>query len=307
MPARGQEKSDAERTVYALERRFATPVPKVHDRDELNRHLLHCCLKERARVVRGRSESIGQMFQTEKANAVELPSRPFDACLQQIRQVDKYQTVLFEEVRYSVPRQVAFECVTVKAYMDAIVIVHKGVVVARHHRSRTPGDQVLEPTHYLATLGRKPAYLDETRLFTGWQLPAAFVRLREKFRQLYGDRTGTRHYIRVLQLLASHSVELVLRAIEACEARQMLTAEIITGKLESFRASASVDAPAPHTSDSSVIPHVHVPPPDLRRFDQLLVHHSSQGEKDHVRDAIEAQPQDAEAADHAGRAHAAVT
>lgn len=28
MPARGQEKSDVERTVYALERRFATPVPK---------------------------------------------------------------------------------------------------------------------------------------------------------------------------------------------------------------------------------------------------------------------------------------
>ena len=190
MRARGQEKSDAERTVYALERRFATPVPKVQDREELNRHLLRWTPpKERDRVVRGRSESIGEMFQTEKAHAVELPSRPFDACVQQIRQVDKYQTVLFEEVRYSVPRQVAFECATVKAYMDQIVIVHKGVVVARHRRSRTPGDQVLEPTHYLATLGRKPAYLDKTRLFASWQLPAAFMRLREKFRQLYGDRS----------------------------------------------------------------------------------------------------------------------
>ena len=191
--------------------RFA-PVPKVKDREELNRHLLRCCLKERNRVVRGRSQSIGEMFQTEQAQAVPLPHRPFDACLQHIRQVDKYQTVLFEEVRYSVPRQVAFEP--------------------------------------------------------------------------------------------------VVRAIEACQARQMLTAEIIAGKLESFRRSASegasVDAAASDSSVPSMIPHVHVPPPDLRRFDQLLVHHRLQGDQDHVRDVIEAQPQDAEAADHAGRAHAAV-
>ncbi|MGE5608247.1 MAG: IS21 family transposase [Bacillota bacterium] len=60
MPARGQEKSDVERTVYALERRFATPVPQVKDVDALNRHLLECCLKERERTVRGRSQTIGR-------------------------------------------------------------------------------------------------------------------------------------------------------------------------------------------------------------------------------------------------------
>jgi hypothetical protein len=118
----------------------------------------------------------------------------------------------------------------------------------------------------------------------------------------------------VLQLLSSHPIEPVVRAIEACEARQMLTAEIIAGKLESFRASTpegqvlstSVDARASDSSIPSMIPHVHVPPPDLRRFDQLLVHHSLQGDQDHVGDVIEAQPQDAAPADHAGRAHAAV-
>ena len=303
MPARGQEKSDAERTVFALERRFATPVPKVKDRDELNRHLLLCCLKERERVVRGRKESIGAMFEAEKAHALELPSRPFDACIQHIRQVDKYQTVQFEEVRYSLPRQIAFECVTVKAYLDEIVIVHKGAVVARHRRSRTCGDQVLEPTHYLTALGRKPAYLDKTRLFAGWKLPGVFTRLRGRFEQQFGARTGTRHYIRVLQLLCSHPMEVLVRAIEACEARQMLSAEIIAGKLESFRAAPSSASAMP--VDSQPIPHVHVPPPDLRRFDQLLVHHSSQGESD-VRDVIEAQPQDAEIADDAQRACASL-
>ena len=36
MPARGNEKPDAESTVKAVQRRFATPVPRVADLDELN-------------------------------------------------------------------------------------------------------------------------------------------------------------------------------------------------------------------------------------------------------------------------------
>lgn len=36
MPAKGQEKSDAERSVYALQRRFGTPVPAVANDEELN-------------------------------------------------------------------------------------------------------------------------------------------------------------------------------------------------------------------------------------------------------------------------------
>lgn len=328
MPAKGQEKSDVEQSVFALERRFATPVPSMNDIDELNRHLLSCCLKERDRVVRGRSESIGVMFEKEKSQALELPKHPFDACIQQVRQVDKYQTVLFEEVRYSVPRTIAFEPVTLKAYLNQIVIVHKGAVVARHSRSRVAGEQVLEPMHYLSVLGRKPAYLDRTKLFVNWKLPATFARLRTALEQKHGPRTGARHYIRVLQLLASHRLDEVESAIVACEHRRTLSAEIIAGKLSalskrspgtSSTGTMSIDTASSTTSitTSHSIPLVHVPPPDLRRFDQLLIHQreesshrsaessSTEGESD-VRDVIEAQPQDAEAADDAGRTHAAV-
>jgi transposase len=296
LPKKGQEKSDVERTVFALQRRFATPVPAVKDDGELNRHLLSCCLKERERTVAGRSESIGVMFEQEQRAATSLPVRPFDCGMPFIRQADKYQTVLFEEVRYSVPRHVAFEPVTVKAYLDQVVLVHKGQVVARHRRSRTAGDQVLEPLHFLSVLGRKPAYLEQTRLFKELMLPAAFTHLRAKFAALYGARTGTRHYIRVLQLLACHPMERVVNAIVTCQHRAMLTAEIIAGKLQSSHLVASPSCSSP---DWSITTQVHVPPPDLRRFDQLLIHHSSEGESD-VGDVIEAQPQDAAFADDAG-------
>lgn len=52
------------------------------------------------------------MFEQERLAAEELPVHPFDACIQYSRQADKYQTVLFEDVRYSVPRSVAFAPVT---------------------------------------------------------------------------------------------------------------------------------------------------------------------------------------------------
>lgn len=300
LPGRGQEKGDVERTVFALQRRFATPVPSVKDVGELNRHLLGCCLRERQRTVSGRRETIGQMFEEERRHAVDLPARPFDPAIQHIRQADKYQTVLFEDVRYSVPRQVAFEPVTVKAYLDQVTIVHKGQVVARHRRSRTAGEQVLEPTHFLAALERKPAYLEKTKLFKELKLPAAFAQLRERFTKELGDRAGTRHYIRVLQLLGRHSAEQVAATIEACLARQMVRAEFVEQKL------AEADPQDPSV-DHSIVHRVSVPPPDLRRFDQLLTFHASiQGEPHDDGDVVEAQSQSAQAAHDAGGVREAV-
>lgn len=302
MPARGQEKGDVERTVFALQRRFATPVPQVADLDALNRHLLGCCLKERDRTVSGQTQTIGQMFEQERHQAEELPAHPFDAAIQYSRQSDKYQTVLFEDVRYSVPRPVAFQPVTIKAYPERITIIHKGQVVARHRRSRIAGDQVLEPTHFLAALQRKPAYLDHTKLFKELHLPACFDLLRARLNRELGDRTGTRHYIRVLQLLGRHSARQVGLAIDACLCRQTPRAEFIEEKLRSTAHPPVDPTPAAVLVDPALAQSVNVPPPDLRRFDQLLNSIYSQGDCD-VRpqcDAAEEQPQDTPAADDAG-------
>ena len=107
-----------------------------------------------------------------------LPSRPFDPCVLQPAQVDKYQTVHFDRNRYSVPRLWAFRAVTVKGYVDQVVIVAEDQVIARHPRCYERGQQILDPLHYLAVLGRKPAALDHTNVFRHWELPAIFDELR---------------------------------------------------------------------------------------------------------------------------------
>ena len=294
MPAKGQEKSDVERTVFALQRRFATPVPQLQDMDQLNRHLLRCCLKERQRTVRGRQETIGQMFQQDLAAAAPLPPRPFDTAVVHQRQADKYQCVTFEDVRYSVPRQVAFSPVTVKAYLDQVVLVHNGKVVARHQRCLKAGEHVLDPQHFLKVLERKPAYLEKTRLFAELKLPAAFAELRRQLEGEWGQREGKRQYIQTLQLLGIYDQERLTAAIEASLGARQLRACAIRLRLESE---------AGGSGEVNHLVSVDVPLPDLGRFNQLLSGpHYMTKEKTDVPDkdvTTGTEPQDAEAADGA--------
>ena len=216
MPARGNEKPYVENRVKNLQRRWATPVPKVQDLAELNVHLRACCEADLTRVATGQSETIGVRFEQDRAAATALPNHRFDDCISEPRKVDKYQTVAFDNNRYSVPRSFAFSAATVKAYTDRIEVVASGQVVARHPRSYATGEHILDPLHYLSVLGRKPAYLDHTSVFKGWKLPAVFGELRDHLEQKQGMHRGSRQFIRVLQLLATHPLNRVVDAVESC-------------------------------------------------------------------------------------------
>jgi transposase len=96
MPARGNEKPHAETRVRVLQQQWATPVPQAADLSALNVHLRQCCLREVQRTVQGYDETIGQRFEHDRACALALPRHAFDACIVQAAQVDKYQTVRFD-------------------------------------------------------------------------------------------------------------------------------------------------------------------------------------------------------------------
>ena len=74
MPARGNEKPDAESTVKAVQRRFSTPVPRMTDLDELNRHFRGGCQADRERTVQSLSRPfvIGTRFAEERVAAAPL-------------------------------------------------------------------------------------------------------------------------------------------------------------------------------------------------------------------------------------------
>ena len=199
MPARGNEKPDAEGTVKAVQKRFATPVPRVADLDQLNASLRPWCEAERGRVVRSLAGPfpIGDRLAEDLASASHLPRDRFEACvIHPAVAVDMYQTVVFDGNRYSVPRPFAFGLVTVKGFVDRVAIVSGGQVVATHARSLEKSRMILDPLHFLAALDRKPGSLDHTPVFRDWGLPACFADFRGRLERQHGPSAGARQYAR---------------------------------------------------------------------------------------------------------------
>src|SRR5262249_17706210 len=266
--------------------------------DALNAHLVRCCLAERACASGDQPETVGLRFERDQAAALAVPAHRFDACVLHSGQVDKYQTVRFDGNAYSVPRRWAFRPVTVKGYVDRIEVVADGQVVARHARCYGKGERVLDPLHYLVTLEHKPAALDHAPVYRDWQLPPAFPALRQALEQKLGPRTGARHFIRVLQLLAQHPIARVEEAIRACGHRGVTDAAATRAAVERLPAHGPV--PAALTPG---VPALTLPPPDLTHFNRLLTPTRKGGDADDATDgpAAAGQPEAPEAADHAGR------
>jgi transposase len=271
LPARGNEKPYAENRVKRLQRRWSTPVPRVRDLDALNAYLRECCLKDRQRRSGARVGTIAERFQEDRAAAAALPRQRFDPCLLKPAKVDKYQLVRFDGVCYSVPRRCAFGSATVKAYTDRIEVVVGDQVVATHRRSYEAGEQILDPLHYLVTLGRRPAALDHSAVYRHWKLPSVFERFRAQLEARHGPRAGVRHYVRILQLLGEHPVARVQRALEECCVPAELDAERIVRRTRQLAAKHE-EPPVPESLGvgRQELFQVRVPSVDLTHFDRFL-------------------------------------
>jgi transposase len=269
MPARGNEKPYVEHSVYDLQRDWATPVPRMQDMAELNMYLRSCAMAKRDHVMAGKTQTIGELFEQDKQAALPLPPHPFDPFVPEAAKVDKYQTVRFDTNRYSVPRRWAFETVTVKAYVDRVDVVSDAGGIARHPRSYARGEWIVEPRHYLAILGRRPAALDHSFVFDRWELPACFDQLRAAFEERDGPEAGARQYVRVLQLLAEYPVKVVQEAIVQGRTKAAVNADHIIatvrriGDCRTARGEDKTGGVAP----GGVLA---IPVPKLDHFDLLL-------------------------------------
>lgn len=215
--------------------------------------------------------TIGDVLKFDLQQSAALPRHAFEACVRQPVMVDKYQMVRFDNVGYSVPRQVAFKAVTVKGFVHRVDVTHEDRVVATHVRSYAGGSEILDPRHYLTTLSRRPAALDHSNVYRDWLLPEAFADLRSRLEQRHGVRSGVRHFVRVLQLLGDHSVAQVTTAIEQLRGSSGADVDHIIRRVESS-SSRSHDSPPTdlHGLVRSDVTNVKVPSPGLSHFDSLL-------------------------------------
>jgi hypothetical protein len=261
-----------------VQKRFATPVPRVANLDELNALFRKRCETERDRVVQSLFGpfTIKDRLAEDLAVAAPLPKHRFDPCVSKPAvAVDKYQSVAFDGNRYSVPRAFAFQMVTVKGYVAKVVIVASGQIVAIHERSLAKQKMILDPLHYLATLARKPGALDHSPVFRDWKLPACFGEMRTELERIHGGMSGSRKFVRVLQLLGEHPMTRVTRAIEACQRDHLFSAEAVIQRTQSLALIETTKREGAMSAETLAVPRIDVPLPNLSRFDQLLCNPAS--------------------------------
>jgi hypothetical protein len=99
----------------------------------------------------------------------------------------------------------------VKGFVDQVVILCGGAVVARHKRAYGAGEFVADPLHYLALIETKPNALDQAAALQGWDLPEVFQHLRHLLEARMGNR-GKREFIQVLRLMEAMPQALVTAA-----------------------------------------------------------------------------------------------
>lgn len=214
-PGEGHEKGGVENGIGYAQRNLFVPLIKASNWDEVNAQLLVRCQAEDTRIVRGQSQTIGEMFAQEQALLLPLPPHPFRCCATTEVTLNGYGQVTYETNRYSVPVQQARKHLTLRAYPFEIEILDGASIIARHARCYGREQEVFDPLHYLPLLEQRPGAFEDARpmqmLRQTW--PAVYERALTVCRQ--PDTGGIRELVRILRLLEEFPAAQVEAALEA--------------------------------------------------------------------------------------------
>jgi len=112
-------------------------------------------------------KSAGGLLEEERPYLLPLQSERLAACRRRSTFVDSHSLVRADNGRYSVPVERSYHPCMIEVFVDKIRIFCDRQLVAVHRRCYIPGQFILEPTHYLKLLQRKPGSLDNARAFKG--------------------------------------------------------------------------------------------------------------------------------------------
>ncbi len=132
-PGEGHEKGGIEGEGGYFRRNHLVPVPCVADLDAFNALLLTACRADEARILAGRSETIGAAMAVERGHLLSRVTEGFDLAEVMFPLTDKQGCVTVKTNFYSVPVR-AGSRVEARVHPLHIEIWHAGRLVARHER-----------------------------------------------------------------------------------------------------------------------------------------------------------------------------
>jgi transposase len=215
-PGEGHEKGGVEGEAGYFRRNHWVPLPRAADLDALNAQLLAGCRADEARVIHGRTQTVGEAVTIEHASLRPLAAERFDLQEVSFPTVDGARCVRVKTNPYSVPAAVG-TCVEAKLGSAHVELWAAGQCLARHERSYVRFAPVLELEHYLDVLERKPGALAgstplaQCRARGLW--PASYDALWAHLIGRHGKQAGTRQMIGVLQLARTYGAAALQRTV----------------------------------------------------------------------------------------------
>ncbi len=211
-PGKGNDKGKVEGLVKYSRSNFMVPIPEAASYDDLNAMLATRCRARQGDHAGRHATTIGERLVADTATLRDLPPVALEPCEKRSGRVSSTALVRYRCNDYSVPTRYGFQDVMVKGFVDEVVILCAGKVVARHPRCYAEGVFVSNPLHYLALIEMKPNALDQAAALQGWELPEVFQRLRHLLEARMGNR-GKREFIQVLRLLEAMPKDVVTFAV----------------------------------------------------------------------------------------------
>ena len=202
-PGEGHEKGGVEGEVGYFRRNHLVPVPAVADLDALNVLLLDGCRADEARVLDGRTQSVGAAMADERAHLLPRAVEGYALAETLFGVVDKQGCVTVKTNFYSAPLK-AGSRVEVRLYPLHVEIWHGGHAIARHERNHGRRQHVLDLEHYLDVLSHKPGAMAGSKPLAQWRAagrwPACYDELWDRLRARHGKQDGTRAMVAVVRM-----------------------------------------------------------------------------------------------------------
>jgi len=270
-PGQGHEKGGVEHSVGFGRRNFLVPIPKVASFAELNTLLLVECLKDDERRVDGQPVSIGAAWELEKPALRVLPAKDYKCCVSRPVCLTPYSQVEFESNRYSVPTDKVHPHLVLKAYAFRVDILYLDDVVASHARCYGHEQDVFDPLHYLPLLEQRPGAFQHAKPVRRWRetWPPAYERLLAKLQTEQAGSSSVREFVKILKLHETYPAALIEQAVSQALAYGCIHADGVELCLRQLLHPEAAIAGLNVTGNARLDRHIE--PPDLRRYEQLLV------------------------------------
>jgi hypothetical protein len=217
-PAKGNEKGGVEGELGRFRRNYLVPVPEASDIDALNARLLTDCADNRERTIGGRTMTVGEMSEQERAVLSPLAEEGFrlDELIGPLI-VDGKGRVRVKTNWYSAPAAAGTR-VAVSVGPLKVEIVYNNKCVARHQRCYERGHEILDLEHYLDVLEHKPGAMAGSKPLEQWRKagrwPECLDQMWGRLEQRHGRGKGTKQMIGLVRAGLAHGWPKLITAVK---------------------------------------------------------------------------------------------